>query len=171
MRAQIEFDGQVLRWNGVQYKGTTGLKGYQTPSQQCKKDAGPVPEGLYTVLLRDKGTAKDDGSGQCRLEPAWGLQTIPRGSQAGDCEPYWANWGQNRVRFEPADIRTRHACTPLRGGFYIHDSAKGFSHGCIEVQAAFFPALRNFVKMTKQATLLLQVKYVPNRQTNGGTRA
>jgi len=34
-----------------------------------------------------------DGTGTCNLSPSWQIQTIPRGSATGVCEPYWANWG------------------------------------------------------------------------------
>ena len=96
---------------------------------------------------------------------------IPRGSDAADCEPYWANWGRNRARMEPADVATRARCRPImRGGFYLHDSTKGYSHGCIEVEGRLFPLLRSHHLATKTATLTLKVKYVPARSTNGGTK-
>ena len=44
----------------------------------------------------------------------------------------WANWGNNRVRFEPADVITKNKCKTNRGEFYLHDSVKIYSHGCIE---------------------------------------
>lgn len=67
-----------------------------------------------------------------------GLEYHPRGQAAGTCEIYWANWGYNRIRLESADEKTRKACGGKRGGFYIHDSTKGYSHGCIEVEPVFF---------------------------------
>lgn len=73
-----------------------------------------------------------------------GIQKIPRGkNDASECEPYWAQWGQNRARMEPADSSTQNKCLPvMRGGFYLHDSTKGFSHGCIEVEINLFVQLR-----------------------------
>jgi hypothetical protein len=172
MVVDMEFDGQILNWNGAgRFKATSGLPGYQMPDKQCVKDNGPIPEGLYKVLVKDRGVARDDGTGQCNLSPGWGVQTIPRGAAAGSCEPYWANWGTNRARMEPADARTRTACSPIRGGFYLHDSTKGFSHGCIEVEARFFTTLRTRSARNAPSHFLLKVKYVPGRATNGGTRA
>lgn len=164
------YDGTVLAWNGRKFKATSGMPQHQKPELQCAPDKGPVPEGIYLVFLSDQGTARDDGSGRCQLSPAWGIQKIPRGLEAGDCEPFWANWGLNRVRFEPADIATKIACTPKRGGFHIHDSAKGFSHGCIEVEASFFPALRAFAKAHQRSRIKLRVKYSGSATTNGGTK-
>lgn len=166
------FDGQVLNWPGAgRFKATTGNLGYQRPTYQCVADLGPVPEGVYKVLIRMLGTARDDGTGRCNLSAAWGIQTIPRGAIAKECEPYWANWGHNRVRMEPADIRTKNACSPRRGGFYLHDSTKGFSHGCIEIESTFFPILKARAGTLNRTHLMLQVKYVSDRITYGGTRA
>ncbi len=171
MLAHMDFDGQRLHWNGVRFKATTGFKGFQHPAQQCTPEYGPIPEGFYKLYPADKGTAKDDGTDRCSLAPAWGIQQIPRGADAGKCEPFWMNWGRNRVRMEPADLMTKKACNPVRGGFYLHDSIKGYSHGCIEVEGTFFHSLRHYTGATRQNHLVLRVKYVPDRVTNGGTRA
>lgn len=176
MIVDMEFDGQVLTWNGSgRFKATTGLneeanedgKDLQFPEHQCVKDKGPTPEGRYKVYITDLGAAKGDMS-RCYLSQAWGVQTIPRGKSAGECEPNWVNWGYNRARLEPADALTRHACEGTRGGFYLHDSTKGYSHGCIEVETRFFAALKS--RKATNGYFILKVKYVDGRKTNGGTR-
>jgi hypothetical protein len=169
----MTYDGQTIDWPGKgRFKATSGLPGYQEPGNTCVQDGGPVPEGKYKVLLADRGIAQDDGTGTCTLTPAWGLQDIPRGAVAGGCEPYWANWGWNRARMEPADAATKTRCSPLmRGGFYLHDSTKGFSHGCIEVESRIFLFLRTHLKQRRGKSLVLKVAYVPGRTTNGGTKA
>jgi hypothetical protein len=166
------YDGQTVNWSGIgTFKATSGLPGFQTPKNSCLPDSGPIPEGLYKVFISDQGTAKDDGSGYCGLTPSWGIQKIPRGPAAGSCEPYWANWGRNRARMEPADIPTKNRCAPLmRGGLYLHDSTKGFSHGCIEVETRLFPVLMNYNKRTSKNTLILKVSYASRSSTNGGTK-
>lgn len=169
--ADMFFDGQALKQGTLKFKATSGLPGYQVPNRQCVKDNGPIPEGYYRVLLADRGTAKDDGRGNCKLSPSWGVEKIPRGTEAGQCEPVWENWGNNRVRLEPADVETQRACKPVRGGFYIHDSTKGYSHGCIEVERRFFPHLKSLAHTNQTGFCILHVKYVPGKPTNGGTRA
>lgn len=163
------YDGTTLEWSGKgKFKATSGMPGFQLPQHQCRPEEGPVPEGLYYIPLIKGGAAKDDGAGICRLQPAWQVQTIPRGAEAGACEPYWANWGHNRVRFEPSNAATRGKCTPKRSGFYLHDSTKGYSHGCIEVETTFFNALRTSMRQgTKKLTLRIRYKPGP---TNGGTK-
>ena len=168
----MEYDGQNVTWKGRGiFKATSGLPGFQKPSSQCITDSGPVPEGFYKIFLSNQGIAQDDGTGHCVLKPAWGIQQIRRGKDAGTCEPYWANWGDNRVRMEPADIPTKVKCAPIsRGGFYMHDSRKGFSHGCIEVESRIFSLMRNYNKTTKKTKLVLKVTYAKGRPTNGGTK-
>jgi hypothetical protein len=168
----MAYDGQRIEWRGRGvFKATSGLSGFQIPKNSCIPDSGPVPEGFYKIFVSDHGTAADDSSGHCVLAPSWGIQKIPRGRAAGSCEPYWANWGRNRARMEPADIPTKIRCSPLmRGGFYLHDSTKGYSHGCIEVESKIFPFMHAYHKTTQKSTLIIKVFYVDGRPTNGGTK-
>lgn len=122
----------------------------------------------------DRDYAQDDGTGTCALKPASAMQYVPRGPVAGACEVFWANWGHRRVRLHPADASTRARCGSSRSGFYIHDSTKGYSHGCIEVEGIFF---NHFVAVVSSQPLngsklwlTLSVSYVPGRETNGGTK-
>jgi len=164
------YNGQSLRWPGHgSFRATSGLPGFQVPSEFCTPESGPVPPGFYKVYLADQGAAQDDGRDACNLKPAWGIQSIPRGAAAGDCEEFWVNWGTNRARLEPADAATRNRCAPVRGGFYLHDSTKGYSHGCIEVEGRIFPLLRTYARGSRRATMIVKVEYVGDRATNGGT--
>lgn len=159
MTPALKYNGKKIIWSQKSYKATSGMKGYQLVSNQCLKDKGPVPEGLYKVYIQDLGEAQDDETNTCSLKPAWGVQSIPRGTKAGDCEPYWANWGYNRARLEPANIETKTKCDPTRGGFYLHDSTKGYSHGCIEVETNLLKELKQHSIRTGLSRILLQVKY------------
>ena len=146
------------------------MPNYQYAKFQCVKNNGPVPEGLYYVPLIMGDMAEDDGSETCRLKPSWRIEEIPRGGLAGKCEIYWANWGYNRVRFEPANLSTKIKCSPQRNGFYLHDSTKGYSHGCIEVEDRFFNQLRRFAKNKSKNRLTMRVVYSDQIKTNGGTK-
>lgn len=173
MTYDMVYDGKRIAWFGRGiFKATSGLPGFQMPEHSCVPDSGPIPEGRYNVFISDMGTATDDGSGYCALKPSWGIQKIPRGSAAGRCEPNWANWGWNRARMEPADAATKVRCQPVvRGGFYLHDSTKGFSHGCIEVETRLFSLLRNLAKSKHRKSLVIKVSYPAGASTNGGTKA
>lgn len=172
MKHDLQYDGTKLTWRNRRtgkestYRATSGLPEHQKPQFQCFPDKGPIPEGTYVLRLDDGDhTATDDGSGRCNLQPSHQLQTIPRGAAAGECEPYWANWGWNRIRIEAADPGTRSKCRVPRGGFYLHDSRKGYSHGCIEVDGQFFRDLKSEVDRMRAAkiqrrSMTLRVKYV-----------
>ena len=171
MQHHLLYDGQTIRWNAQVFRATSGMPGFQSIAEQCnQRDAGPIPSGFYRVFLTDHGQAKANMD-TCSLIPAWGIQTIPRGEQAKECEPNWANWGFNRVRLEPANAQTKSHCAPvMRDGFYIHDSSKGFSHGWIEVEGRFFFVLRDFAKSQSRSRLILKVEYKVGQATNGGTK-
>lgn len=187
MKEKLVYDGQQLHWQNprdggvaASFKATSGMNhpsvgNFQNTSQICTPEYGPVPTGVYVLKLWiDPGPAKIDPA-TCGLEPSWKIQTIPRGKDAKfpkmDCEPYVANWGHHRIRFEPADGPTRAICKPVhRGGFYLHDSTKGFSHGCIEVETAFFTRLKRYASSGHAGTsLTLEVNYA-HKSTYGGTR-
>ena len=172
----LYYDGQRLSWPGYgTFKATSGMTSWQDPNRQCEPDRGPVPEGSYRLQLKiDSDYAKDDGSGTCTLIPASAMQHIRRGPAAGACEVFWANWGHRRVRLHPADAGTRAKCGSSRSGFYLHDSTKGYSHGCIEVDGAFFNYYMSVVasqpSKNPKRWLTLTVKYNPGLPTNGGTK-
>lgn len=159
MTPSLKYNGNKVTWTQKSYKATSCMKGYQLVSNQCLKNKGPVPEGLYKVYINDLGIAEDNGNGTCSLKPAWGIQSIPRGEDAGSCESFWANWGYNRARLEPANSDTKSKCNPIRGGFYLHDSTKGFSHGCIEVESKLLVGLKEHGAKTGLSRIILQVEY------------
>ena len=177
MNVDMRYDGHKVTWRGHgEFNATSGLPGYQVRHNQCLREQGPIPEGVYTIDVRDDlRRARDDGTHQCQLKWSPVIQSIPRGDAAGVCEPVWANWGRNRVALNPLDDRTKKACAPQRGGFFLHDSAKGYTHGCIEIEARFFEGLKSYregmqrMLSPMREILFLQVMYF-FETTNGGTR-
>lgn len=174
----LYYDGVSLSWpaRSKTYKATSGLPAgdkepdWRDSKYSCVKDHGPVPEGIYSLsTVVDPKTYATGDQDTCVLDPGGQIQKIPRGATAGTCEPYWANWGTNRVRINPADEPTRNACTPTRDGFYLHDSTKGFSHGCVELETTFFDDLYDFSKKSTQKRLTLEVRY-KHESTQGGTK-
>jgi hypothetical protein len=54
--------------------------------------------------------------------------------------------------------------------FYFHDSEKGYSHGCIEVEKAFFDQLNSY-RDAGNENIEVQIDYpTNNHNTNGGTK-
>jgi hypothetical protein len=143
---------------------------------QKMRDHGPIPSGTYQVATHTKGYASYDAS-ICGLSDSYSIQMIPRGGaaedepsggSAGRCEQYWINWGFNRVALAPY----RDMVAPHRSGFYIHDSSKGFTHGCIETEQKFFTdQLLPTVKAHPKISIDLKVKYEDGFRTFGNTLA
>ncbi len=185
--ASLKYNGIELVWiEGGKIKylfpATSGIHAYdgkrsfQRPADQCVKDAGPIPEGTYALRLQYNSNLISEVADPvtCRLKAAKGIQQIPTGDAkkgTDHCTPYWNNWGYNRVRVDPYDTKARKACSGNRSGFYIHDSHKGYTHGCIEVQHTFFVYLYRLVNSnSKQKSMLLDVDYGKKKTTRGSTK-
>jgi RHS repeat-associated protein len=120
---------------------------------------GPVPTGNYKINLAFNGTAQRgwDYSYQPpapALVGCTGIQNIPANGPFGGY-PYvgWQEaWGKQRARLEPANTNQMFG----RGGFYIHDSAKGYTHGCIETESAIFPLLFNYMRFHDHINVLVR---------------
>jgi hypothetical protein len=172
-KPDMTYNGTFLDWEGHgTFKATSGLRGHQTAAEQSHTDEGPIPEGLYSFPLLIAKDATMIGPGQ--LDRREGVEHLPDTFQYGGRTYQNQAWGPDRVRLTVVHIddpRNR-----KRGGFYLHDSTKGYSHGCIEVDPLFFRRLREFVKMSPRrrggrTRLYVKVKYPsPTGSTYGGTR-
>lgn len=173
-KEDLLYDGDELHWYGVGiYPATSGLPAYQSASQQTVKNAGPIPEGLFSLLLVLAGRAQVVNVRRAQLDTRQGIQSLedmpgPDGRLYNSEE-----WGRNRVRLNALYIKEPKARN--RGGFYIHDSTKGYTHGCIEVDPSFFVRLREHAKAERsrkhgRRELILKVGYPSKTEsTYGGT--
>jgi Protein of unknown function (DUF2778) len=179
----ILYSGQKVIWGKKTFKASSGLieggRDYRTPTEQKTKDAGPIPEGSYKMKLKeDSKKYAQMNLHTCSLLPSSLLQKIPKGRMADiplkfrpvylydtmgtvveeitNCyDSFWVNWGTNRLQLTPLSTTKTYG----RSGFYVHDSTKKFTHGCIEVEASFFDELRAYMKKNSKAFLILKVKY------------
>jgi hypothetical protein len=148
------------------------LVGHQIALAQDQKDHGPLPEGLYTLRAAvDPGRASVEAANRrgdkSTSNTDEGIQFLRIGGQ-GIVD---IDWGTMRVKLNPLQGKMYG-----RGGFYIHNSRKGFSHGCVEVAPSgdgvdFFTALLAYANDPKKKPYLkLRVKYsYPEQITVGGT--
>jgi hypothetical protein len=93
---------------------------------------------------------------------------------------YTEVWGENRARLEPLNVShpvyesKEYDISKLGkrdlNSFYVHDSKKGGTSGCHEVETELFNKLIDY-KNQGNTEIEVQVKY-PNKQhvTNGGTK-
>jgi RHS repeat-associated protein len=142
----IEYTGEVLTMFGgstgdrgkeiLMCRATSGLLDpgvfdYRNKAYQGVNGAGPIPAGGYFVNLSPDPNriVSTDSSGVTNGSPQGGIERIP-GYQpvAGGPTINSPDWGSWRARLQPRPgTKTRG-----RGGFYLHNSAKGYTHGCIE---------------------------------------
>lgn len=178
---ELVYNGVQLEWSGHgKWKATSGVGDYQTPEHQSRAGEGPIPEGLYDVSLtlgnaaRPKGVKKPEHS--VIYEPAFAIQEMPTNFLVpGERIPFSHDnaWGCHRVGLKVVRFKDPEKCGH-RYGFYIHDSTKGYTAGCIETEPEFFLALIPFAQQQqKQAgglkVLKLLVDYTGQTKTNGGT--
>jgi hypothetical protein len=165
------------------FAATSGLTGYQLAKLQTWKDVGPTPEHVYTFLAGLDPAQGSVGQANARharatslrvppYDPAFdhqeaGLQFLPLEASGA---PVSSAWGTMRVRLFPVVLPSG------RGGFFLHNSRKQFSHGCIEVGRArdgrdFFETLLAYARAEGRGrTLRLKVKYsYPEMETRGDT--
>jgi RHS repeat-associated protein len=156
-RDWIEYHGQNLTWFGgkagdysqpiAQYPASSGLPGYQFRDYQNLKDAGPIPAGTYEINLQpdpDRVAQADPRTGELEANPSGGIEHVPVSTalQNGTTVTYGAGgtgggWGNVRAELTPKPDTNTHG----RFGFFLHDSDKGFSHGCIDTKPAVLAKL------------------------------
>jgi hypothetical protein len=180
------YDGTHLHWTKpdgtkTSYHATSGYTegedfwpagtDYRKPSMQHKKNLGPIPEGTYSMPLALGGDTSLSSyvNGEFTFKKIPGIQNMPpkatvgQGSQQVTFTQFPA-WGCHRVPLE------RIGDNPTgRTDFYLHDSSKGFTHGCVELEHKFFEDLIPFahaeqLKPDGMKSLVLKVDYSSQRK-------
>jgi len=157
------------------YNATSGLLDEETGEDfrfalfQDKKDRGPIPTGKYEVnLLPDPNRIAnfDHSTGDLVASPEGGIELIPISAKTNDGQTwvYQEHWGTKRA-----------SLTPLKGtklfgrsSFYLHNSHKGYTHGCIETENGVFDDLLSY-KKGGHASIQVWVNYT-SEITYGGTK-
>ena len=148
----------------------------QQAKYQRYSDIGPTPEGKYKINLSpdpDRIAEADPHTGALKRNVDGGIERIPdfvENTENSGSRWTYAAWGKNRARLEPIEVTGATAKDRDLNSFYFHDSEKGYSHGCTEVESALFTKLREYREEGNQS-IEVMVDY-PNRnhRTNGGTK-
>ncbi len=139
-------------------------------SAQSMKDQGPIPEGRYVLLAQldpmqdtvEKANAlmsQGDLPGRGPImNTRPGIQRLPVGGNG----PVNILWGETRVRIDPL-----FQVPGGRNSFYLHDSKKGHTSGCVEARRSdtgllFFDALVSYAlgdRARRKKNLILKVMY------------
>ncbi|MFC5828278.1 hypothetical protein [Nonomuraea insulae] len=185
LEADLVYTGKLVHWRRsvpaslrahrpLLFHASSGVDRSQTARLQSVEDLGPLPEGLYTFLThvdpRQNSVAAANKLGDRAVTNNYreGIQFLP---MDGD-KPKYPDWGTMRVRL--TQVR---GATYGRGGFFLHNSRKGYSHGCIEIGGTiddvdFFSALLIHAgSPDRKPKLTLLVKYsYPDQSTSGKTK-
>jgi RHS repeat-associated protein len=167
----IEYTGEKINWYGGNYPdrsqpglwcwARSGRDGYQLPREQNNPDRGPVPEGGYTINLR-KDPNRVAGLSGGTLAADTGIQRIPTTGPDGQRLRYIpGNWGSWRARLEPDVPGDRYS-------FYIHNSRKGQTKGCIETCDDLLDELLKYRKRNDR--IRVYVDYTGAEVTRGSMR-
>ena len=193
----LEYDGTTIRWAslGKTYKASSGFPPRLIKPNEISEDyrnskfqnvpLGPLPEGTYEMRVFLNGTAPvgiiDHANGRggpddtypdiyaARTLDRSGIQQIP--SDVVDPRTklsynYRGSWGFQIIRlFKTNNVKSN------RDNFYLHDSKKGYSHGCIEAETTLFDDLKSeliFKHANKPFTLLLNIKYPTSSSSTYG---
>lgn len=161
------------------FSATSGQLMHQIVKDQAIRDEGPIPAGVYTfssdidpkqasfaMASNRQGSPAHSPDGPAFKNNGEGIQFLPGTEQ----QPANTDWGTLRVR-----LTSLSGNTPGRNGFFLHNSRKGYSHGCIEVGTTpdgltdFFAALLLYAAESgKKARLSVRVAYSWPEQTTGG---
>ena len=172
----IEYTGQQLTLYGGNAgnraqprrtcPATSGGPNNQTPLDQTLPDVGPVPAGLYSVnLVPDpfRTANVDPTNGQVLSNPVGGIEQVPDSYTTQNGRTFiYPGWGTWRMRLDP-----RRGNTFGRSNFYLHNSHKGYTHGCVETCNELLNDVVNYRSNGNKAIDVL-IRYT-TPSTNGGT--
>ena len=168
------------------YRATSGSKtkvnpnssktgnNYQNSRYQHVRNLGPTVEGKYKLNLmpepevaRVRNNLVESGRGK-------GIQSLKNMPDENGNPRNSSDWGDNRISMipinvsQPTDDNGRPGNRDL-GSFYIHDSTKGETHGCIEIETRFFVDLIIYKNEGNKIMYILVSYPNSNHNTNGGT--
>jgi hypothetical protein len=132
----IEYTGETVNWYEGEagdrskkkhcWKGTSGMEGSQSKENADQENEGPTPEGEYEVNLEpDPDRVAPETNGGVGPNPGGGISQLPKDENGKTKHPAW---GDQRAKIGPKKGTKTHG----RHSFYFHDSAKGYTHGCVE---------------------------------------
>ena len=163
----------------VRVNGVNKIMNLQNSRYQYIKGAGPTVEGKYKLNLKPEPETATIKNGEIENGQGKGIQILTNMKDPNNPAVSYTSpaWGEHRINLIPVDVKQpkENASTPSRtddrdlNSFYIHDSEKGETHGCHEIEKRFFDDLMKYQKEGNES-IYVKVKYPSkNYPTNGGT--
>ena len=171
---------EIMAFNATSgYKNEDKNEDYQSAEHQTLKNIGPTPEGLYHISLkpdpsRHAGRYQNaDGTFNYKKSPDVGIEQLNycEVDEQGEMRHFSSpDWGNQRAALTPDKVTGATNSQRDNSSYYFHDSQKGYTHGCVEVESSLFNMLAIY-RAGGNTSISVQVKY-PNskHKTNGGTK-
>ena len=168
------------------YKATSEFRGpdqngkmwnLQKAKYQNVRNGGPTPEGRYHInLIPDPSriAETDLKTGELKRNLDGGIEKIPE-SVDNPNNPgrvwHYPDWGENRAYLAPDVVTGAKDSERDNKSYYFHDSQKGYTHGCTEVEKGLFDKLNDYRdKGNTKIDVIIDYGKNPNHSTNGGTK-
>ena len=168
------------------YKATSGYKGpdangimwnLQKAKYQNIRNGGPTPEGKYHINLEpdpERVAQADLNTGDLLRDPNGGIEKIPDFVENPNKEGYgwsYTEWGQHRAHLTPDKVTGAKNSERDNYSYYLHDSQKGYTHGCTEVETKLFDKLNEYRNNgNTRIDVIINYGNNQNHSTNGGTK-
>ena len=168
------------------YKATSGYKGpdangimwnLQKAKYQNIRNGGPTPEGKYHINLEpdpERIAKADLNTGDLLRDPNGGIEKIPDFVENPNKEGYgwsYTEWGQHRAHLTPDKVTGAKNSERDNYSYYLHDSQKGYTHGCTEVETKLFDKLNEYRNNgNTRIDVIINYGNNQNHSTNGGTK-
>lgn len=156
------------------FKATSGALGHQVASEQNKRDQGPTPDGKYSINLKPEPDRKAEiaSNGQLKRSTEGGIENLEGMKMDGDNENLYTSedWGDNRAKLDAEEVTGATSGERDNNSYYFHDSEKGYTHGCTEVETGLFDQLKDY-RSQGNGKIDVIIQYpAEDHKTNGGTK-
>ncbi len=168
------------------YKATSGYRGpdangktwnLQKAKYQNVRNGGPTPEGKYHVNLEpnpERVAKADINTGDLLRDPNGGIERIPDFVENPNKQGYgwtYTEWGKHRAYLAPDKVTGAKNSERDNYSYYLHDSQKGYTHGCTEVETELFDRLNEYRNSgNTKIDVIVNYGNNQNHSTNGGTK-
>ena len=149
-----------------------GFNDYQEAKYQNLRDKGPTPEGSYYINLKvdPEREVRMNSNKQFLKSPEGGIESLVFTNPDTGMRSYYPAWGKNRASLTPVKVTGAKNSERDNNSYYFHDSEKGYTHGCTEVETSLFTQLKDY-RNAGNLRIDVLVKYPsPNHKANGGTK-
>ena len=107
-------------------------------------------------------------------DPNGGIERIPDFVENPNKQGYgwtYTEWGKHRAYLTPDKVTGAKNSERDNYSYYLHDSQKGYTHGCTEVETELFDRLNEYRNSgNTKIDVIVNYGNNQNHSTNGGTK-